>query len=92
VFIFYNGGEEKYFISSADWMGRNFDFRSEIAVPVYDPEIKKQLKDIIDILWADNTKARILGSDQSNEYRRTHSKNKVRAQDAIYKLFTSKHN
>lgn len=92
VFIFYNGGEEKYFISSADWMGRNFDFRSEIAVPVYDSEIKKQLKDIIDLLWADNTKARILGSEQNNEYRRTKSKNKIRAQDAIYKLYTSKHN
>ena len=71
ILIFHNGGDEKYFLSSADWMARNFDFRSEVAVPIYDIAIKNKLKQIIDALWADNTKARILGSKQDNEYRKT---------------------
>ena len=49
VFIFHNNGDEKYFISSADWMTRNLDHRSEVAVPIYDKEIQQQLKKIIDL-------------------------------------------
>lgn len=90
VFIFCNGGDEKYFISSADWMVRSFDHRSEVAVPIYDKNIQKKLKTIIDTLWSDNTKARILGSKQDNEYRKTTSKTKVRAQEEIYSLFKQK--
>ena len=92
VFIFYNGGDEKYFISSADWMTRNLDHRSEVAAPIYDKKIQHQLKEIIDTLWADNTKARILGSKQDNEYRQSTGKTKVRAQEAIYNLFKNKKN
>ncbi|MES2593318.1 MAG: polyphosphate kinase 1 [Bacteroidota bacterium] len=93
VFIFYNGGDEKYFISSADWMGRNFDFRSEVAVPLYSDEIKGQIRTIIDLLLADTAKVRILGSDQNNEYRKVSSKTpKIRAQEAIYNLLTTKNN
>ncbi len=87
VFIFCNNGDEKYFISSADWMTRNLDHRSEVAVPIYDKEIQKQLRAIIDTLWSDNTKARVLGSKQNNEYRQSNQKVKVRAQEAIYNLF-----
>jgi polyphosphate kinase len=92
VFIFYNGGDEKYFISSADWMTRNLDHRSEVAVPIYDKKIQHLLREIIDTLWADNTKARVLGSKQDNEYRQSNGKVKVRAQDAIYNLLKSKKN
>lgn len=88
VFIFFNGGDEKYFLSSADWMARNFDFRSEVALPIYDTTIQKQLRNIIDILWSDNTKARVLGSKQNNEYRKINTRQKIRAQEAIYNLLT----
>ncbi|MCC6837450.1 MAG: polyphosphate kinase 1 [Bacteroidia bacterium] len=86
VFIFCNGGEEKYFISSADWMTRNLDHRSEVAVPIYDNEIQQQLKKIIHTLWSDNTKARILGSTQNNEYKKSKGK-KIRAQEELFTLF-----
>ncbi len=92
VFIFYNGGDEKYFLSSADWMARNFDHRSEVAVPVYDKNIQQQLKKIIDTQLADNTKARVLGSLQNNEYRKTGNPNKMRAQEEIYNSFKLKKN
>jgi polyphosphate kinase len=90
VFIFCNKGEEKYFLSSADLMSRNLDHRSEVAVPVYDKKIQQELRTIIDLLWADNTKARILRSEQNNEYRSRNGSVKVRAQEEIYNLFKSK--
>lgn len=89
VFIFHNKGKEKYFISSADWMTRSLDHRSEVAVPIYDLTIQKQLKSIIEALWTDNTKARILGSTQNNEYRIATSKVKVRAQEKIVHILKS---
>lgn len=92
VFIFCNDNDEKYFISSADWMTRNLDHRSEVAVPIYDKKIKQQLRQIMDKLWEDNTKARVLGSKQNNEYRKTKSKLKVRAQEAIYNIFQTANN
>ena len=90
VFIFHNGGNEKIYLSSADWMARNLDHRSEVAVPVYDKNIQLQVKQIMDILWADNTKARVLGSMQNNEYRRSADKTEIRAQEEIYKYFKLK--
>lgn len=92
VFIFCNNGDEKYFLSSADWMTRNLDHRSEVAVPIYDKKIQQQLREIIDTLWSDNTKARILGSKQNNEYRQSDNPFKVRAQEEIYNLFKLKKN
>jgi polyphosphate kinase len=86
VFIFCNGGAEKYFISSADWMTRNLDHRSEAAIPVYDKKIQKELRDIIEIQLNDNTKARILNKKQTNKYKVTGSIVKVRAQEDIYQL------
>ncbi len=60
VMIFHNLGKEKIFISSADWMVRNLDHRVEAAIPVTDPAIAKELKEIIHIQLRDNVKARIL--------------------------------
>jgi polyphosphate kinase len=90
VFIFCNGGNEKYFLSSADWMSRNLDHRSEVAVPVHDKEVQKELRTIIDIQWEDNMKARIINKKQDNQYRTTGGKVKVRAQDEIYKWLRQK--
>ncbi len=90
VSVFHNGGDEKYYLSSADWMARNFDQRSEVAVPIYDTAIQQELKSMLDILWADNTKARILDSKQKNEYRTVANKKKVRAQEDIYNFLKSR--
>src|SRR5690554_3936382 len=43
VFYFYNDGDEKVYLSSADWMDRNFFRRVEIAFPVLDPRLKKRV-------------------------------------------------
>ncbi|MFB6457423.1 polyphosphate kinase 1 [Chitinophaga sp. Hz27] len=57
VFIFHNNGEEEIFMGSADWMNRNLHRRIEVCVPVYDPEIKKQLKDMVDLQLQDPAQA-----------------------------------
>jgi polyphosphate kinase len=82
-YLFGNGGEEKCYITSADLMSRNLDSRIEIAVPVLDKEVLRQLRGIIEIMWRDNVKARILDTELRNEFRETAGDN-IRAQDAIY--------
>lgn len=85
VFIFHNGGEEKMYLTSADWMSRNLDSRSEVAVPIYDKEIRKQIKDIINIQLAGNTKVRILDPFQENIYKKPQpGERKIRVQDEVY--------
>lgn len=83
IFYFYHGGNEKFFISSADWMVRNLDRRIEVTCPVYDPEIRRELKQQLKIQLSDNTKARILDEKQDNKYVRNNHK-PIRAQDAYY--------
>jgi polyphosphate kinase len=68
IFIFCNGGKEKYYLSSADWMPRNLDHRVEVACPVFDPELQKELKNIIDLSLKDNVKARAITEKQDNPY------------------------
>lgn len=85
VFIFGNNGHEKIYLTSADWMSRNLDNRSEVAVPIYNPEIKQQIRDIINIQLAGNTKVRILDRLQQNQYKKPKvGERKIRVQDEIY--------
>ncbi|MBS1933798.1 MAG: polyphosphate kinase 1 [Bacteroidetes bacterium] len=90
VFIFHNGGKEKVYISSADWMVRNLDHRVEATCPVLDTAIQKELKDILDIQLSDNVKARWLDNELSNEYKRDRSQKKTRAQIEIYNYLNQK--
>jgi polyphosphate kinase len=85
VFIFHNNGDEKIYISSADWMSRNLDNRSEVAVPIYSEEIRKQIRDIMLIQLSGNTKVRILDRKQENHYKKMKpGEKKIRVQDEIY--------
>jgi polyphosphate kinase len=84
VFIFHHGGEDLIFLSSADWMVRNLSYRIETAFPIYDPEIRKVLLDLIQIQFDDNIKARILDEQQSNTYHRNGSDLACRAQLETY--------
>lgn len=90
VLIFYNTGNERIYISSADWMVRNLDHRIEAACPINDPELKRELQDILDIQLSDNIKARILDEDFENNYVNSQSPEKLRAQQEIYNYLLKK--
>ena len=90
VMIFHNGGNEKYFISSADWMVRNLDHRVEVACPIFDKEIQKELKDILNIQLSDNVKARILDNELSNIYVDSYGSKPVRSQIETYNYLLKK--
>ncbi len=68
VFIFHHSGEEKIYLSSADWMVRNLSHRLETAFPIVQADIKKEILDHIEIQWADNVKARIVDDGFDNNY------------------------
>lgn len=57
VFHFHNGGQDEVYVSSADWMERNFDDRLELLFPILDPECQKQVLAVLDAGFADNVKA-----------------------------------
>lgn len=63
IFYFHNQGQEEILIGSADWMPRNLDRRVEAIVPVEDPEIAKDMQEILGVMLADNCKAWELQSD-----------------------------
>lgn len=60
ILVFRNGGSPRYFLSSADFLPRNFDSRFEIVCPVYDLKLQEQLARCLEIQWSDNAKARVL--------------------------------
>lgn len=68
IFIFGNGGDERCYISSADWMARNLDNRIEVAVPIYDPKIKEAMKNIVQYGLNDNVRARIVDAKGQNNF------------------------
>jgi len=91
IFLFNNGGDEKVYISSADWMPRNLNRRIEIACPVYDKEIKNELMEMLNIQLRDNTKARILDPLLQNKYNKSNKNASYRAQEDTYNFIKTQH-
>jgi polyphosphate kinase len=89
VWVFHNGGKEKVFISSADWMVRNLDHRVEATCPVFDERLKQELKEILNIQLQDNVKARVLDNNLSNDYVRSDGQN-IRSQEETYNFLHNK--
>ena len=87
IMIFANGGEERYFLGSADWMLRNLDFRVEVYTPVYDPDIQKQLKRVIEFGLKDNVKGRIVDGSGKNRLNDLAHETPFRSQEELYKIY-----
>jgi len=84
VLYFENEGEPRVFLSSADWMGRNFFSRVETCFPIEDKRlIKRVVKESFDFYLADNTHAWLLQADGSYRRARPGNARPRSAQDAL---------
>ncbi len=83
IFLFHNNGTEELFMGSADWMNRNIYRRIEVCFPVYDPVLAKQVKHLLHLQLADNTKAVHISENLANTPVTTGGKS-INAQLAAY--------
>ena len=63
------GGDPQYFLGSADWMTRNLDYRVEAVAPVTDPDLREQLRFVLEVMLHDNRTGWEMGSDGEYEQR-----------------------
>ena len=80
IFLFGTGADQKIYIGSADMMTRNTEKRVEVACPVYDETIRKQLAHMLKIMLTDNVKARELKSD-GVYYKKEKGTSKINSQE-----------
>jgi polyphosphate kinase len=88
--IFCNDGDEECFITSADLMTRNIDHRIEVTCPVFDKNIKNELKQIFEIQWSDNVKARKIDTRLSNKFVKK-GKSPIHSQVEVYDFIKKIH-
>ena len=89
VYIFENSGDNSVYISSADFMTRNIENRVEVATPIYDKLLKKQINDVFEIGWNDNVKARLVNRSKSKDIIKPSSSDKLRSQWSTYDYYKS---
>lgn len=88
IFVFAAGGEERVFIGSADWMPRNLDNRVEVITPVYDPEVREEMKRIVDFGLRDTLQARIVDGEGKNLFKQPDEGGQpFRSQEALYEYY-----
>lgn len=83
ICAFHNGGNEKVYIASADWMPRNLDRRVELMIPILDKETRRDVLQILKCYFKDNQKASRLLSDGTYQHVDT-GKTAFRAQSFLY--------
>lgn len=84
IFMFAAGGEEKYFLGSADWMPRNLNNRVEVITPIYDEEIKKDLRRVLDYGMKDTQQGRIVDGTGDNKLWIEQGEEPFRSQEELY--------
>lgn len=89
VMIFCNDGNELMFLSSADWMERNLDARVEVTTPIFDSEVRAQIRNVIGHQLKGTAKARILDKDMKNRFKHELNPGKelYRSQYETYEYF-----
>ena len=83
IFYFNGGGDEKCFLSSADWMPRNLNSRVELFFPVETEVHRKRILGVLELLLTDNQKAYEMREDGSYRRRKLSGKPKIGAQDEL---------
>jgi len=90
IMVFNNGGDKRVYISSADWMTRNMDYRVEVGCPVYDPKAIQLIEDLLELQFKDTLKARIIDEHQVNAYVNRGNRKKLRSQIETYHFLKRK--
>ena len=75
------------YIGSADWMTRNLDNRVEVVTPIYDPDIKAEMKRIVEYGLRDNMQGRIVDGRGENNFRFKEGDTPFRSQEELYKEY-----
>jgi len=83
ILYFRNGGDEEYYIGSADMMRRNLESRVEVHAPVESPELRQELRLILDVQFADTRSAWDMQSDGSYVQRTPEDENAKGAQETL---------
>ena len=93
VFLFHNNGQEEIFLGSADWMNRNIYRRIEVCFPLYDEQLREEIKEILRLQTADNVAAVTLDQQMNNVPLTAHAgAPEIRSQEAIYNYIVQKRN
>lgn len=87
IFEFCAAGEYKTLIGSADWMPRNLNNRVEVITPVYDPEIKADLRRVIDYALRDTMQGRLVDGTGRALPWTTDETEPFRSQQALYRHY-----
>ena len=90
IYKFHRGGNDKIYLSSADWMTRNLYYRIECAFPLYDQAVKDEINDFLDIQLKDNVKARIVDAEHNNHYKMGEKGKQFRSQMMLYEYYQNK--
>lgn len=88
VYVFGDEEDRQLFISSADLMTRNLDFRVEVACPIYDLNLQSKIVRILELQWSDNTKARSLAEGHYNQVVASQGGRKFRCQEKTHRLLS----
>jgi polyphosphate kinase len=89
VFVFHNKGKEEIYLGSADWMNRNIYRRIEVCFPIYDEDIKAELKAMLKLQLTDNVKA-VTINDKMVNVPVIASKTSLQSQHEIYEYLKNK--
>ncbi|WP_091820382.1 RNA degradosome polyphosphate kinase [Prevotella sp. kh1p2] len=88
ILIFCNGGRNKYYLGSADWMPRNLLSRIEVMTPVYDDELKADLMNTVETGLADTTNGRIIDGNGGNQLQEGEP---LRSQAELYEYYANQY-
>lgn len=90
IFIFQNNNEPRVYMGSADWMSRNIYRRIEVCFPVFNPDCKREIVELIQLQLEDNVSAVSIDEDGKNILLKQGSGKQIRSQYEIYKLIKTK--
>jgi polyphosphate kinase len=92
LYWFKNAGDDKLYLSSADFMNRNLSRRIEVAYPINEPRYKKRLIDFMTLYMSDNTKSRIIDKAHKNEFvKPKRGQEKLNAQTKVWEYYMARY-